>query len=65
MNFKDKIKLQNSKFTKKENDIYKKRIKIEHAFSEIKRIKKFALIYDKYIKNLEGLLYIYFMCKLD
>jgi len=65
MNFKEKIKLQNSKFTKKENDTYKKRIKIEHVFSEIKRIHKFALRYDKYIKNLEGLMYIYFMCKLD
>jgi len=65
MNFKEKVKLQNSKFTKKENDTYKKRIKIEHVFSEIKRIHKFALRYDKYIKNLEGFLYIYFMCKLD
>jgi hypothetical protein len=47
--------------TKNEKIRYKKRIKIEHIFSNLKSNHKLENRYEKYIDNYEGLLYLYFI----
>lgn len=58
-NIKDKNKI--NKLTKSEKIRYKKRIKIEHIFSNLKSNHKLENRYEKYIDNYEGLLYLYFI----
>ena len=58
-NTKDKNKI--NKLTKNEKIRYKKRIKIEHIFSNLKSNHKLENRYEKYIDNYEGLLYLYFI----
>ena len=58
-NTKDKNKINT--LTKNEKIRYKKRIKIEHIFSNLKSNHKLENRYEKYINNYEGLLYLYFI----
>ena len=46
--------------TDKQKQIYKKRIKIEHLFSLLKKNIRFNLRYEKYILNLYSFTHIYF-----
>ena len=50
-----------NKLTKNEKNRYRKRIKIEHIFSDLKSNHKLENRYEKYINNYEGLLYLYFI----
>jgi len=47
-----------------EKNKYKKRIKIEHIFSNLKSNHKIENRYEKYINNYKGLLYLYFIKKM-
>jgi len=58
-NTKDKNKI--NKLTKNEKNRYKKRIKIEHIFSNLKSNHKLENRYEKYIDNYKGLLYLFFI----
>ena len=58
-NTKDKNKI--NKLTKNEKIRYKKRINIEHIFSNLKSNHKLENRYEKYINNYKGLLYLYFI----
>jgi hypothetical protein len=58
-NTKDKNKI--NKLTETDKNRYKKRIKIEHIFSNLKSNHKLENRYEKYIHNYEGLLYLYFI----
>jgi hypothetical protein len=63
-NTKDKNKI--NKLTETDKNRYKKRINIEHVFSNLKSNHKLENRYEKYIHNYEGLLYLYFikiLCK--
>jgi hypothetical protein len=61
-NTKNKNKIK--KLTQTEKDKYKRRIKIEHIFGNLKILNKFGVRYEKYIKNYEGLIYLYFIKKI-
>jgi hypothetical protein len=61
-NTKDKSKIK--KLTDSEKYKYKKRIRIEHIFGNLKILNKFGVRYEKYIKNYKGLIYLYFIKKI-
>jgi len=61
----EKFKIQFEDFTEKDKKIYKKRIVVENMYANYKNSnKRFNIREDKYIKNLEGLTYMYFSEKI-
>ena len=61
-NTKDINKLK--EISSSENIKYLERIKIEHIFGQLKIFNKLGLRYEKYIKNYEGMIYLFFMKKI-
>ena len=65
LNHKEKFKIQFEDFTENDKKIYKKRIAVENMYASYKNSnKRFNIREDKYIKNLEGLTYMYFSEKI-
>ena len=58
----DKTKIK--KLTEAEKNKYRRRIKIEHIFGNLKILNKLGTRYEKYINNYEGLIYLYFIKKI-
>jgi len=61
LTYKEKIKIQFEDFTKKDKQLYKKRIKVENMYANYKNTNnRFRTREDKYITNLQGLTYLYY-----
>lgn len=57
----EKIKIQFEDFTKKDKQLYKKRIIVENMYANYKNTNnRFRTREDKYIANLQGLTYLYY-----
>ena len=55
----EKLDIILEEFSKKETQIYKKRIHIENFFANYKQSTKLNMGYEKYFNNLMGLINIY------
>jgi len=65
LTYKEKIEIQFEDFTKQERKIYKKRIGVENMYATYKNTNnRFRTREDKYVKNLEGLTYLYYAEKI-
>ncbi len=61
----EKFRIQFEEFTKRDKQIYKKRIAVENMYANYKNSnKRFNIREDKYIKNLEGFTYLFFSEKI-
>ncbi len=61
-NTKNKYKIRKLSIDDKKK--YKKRIRIEHIFGQLKINNKLGCRYEKYIKNYKGLIYLWFIKKI-
>ena len=55
-NIKDKLLLKS--FSKKERQLYKKRIKVENTFCILKKFKRLDKIFDSYFSTYNSFLYL-------
>lgn len=65
LTYKEKIEIQFEDFKKQERKTYKKRICVENMYATYKNTNcRFRTREDKYVKNLQGLTYLYFAEKI-